>query len=606
MATFNSFLIEAYRSPNIEIGANLEILTDFINGIEQPFKERKELTQIELIAESVFTNFYVLEPKTQQHVFQIVNRLTEQNIKLCHDEKTLTCYTSIIQCWAKFHYLQIAVSNICIFLTPARFTNPLSPQELERTQCLIAFAIKHFNYLEDDIQQHMRQLTDLIKIAPLPDLKTEPKMTFYNSLVDLLGKIPTSQTPFPAPFSKKTSSPIKVIKQFVKSEQLSLEGFENGVIFVPHILSEKEQNQIKTEEEKKRKRKELIEKKQLEKICKLSLRICQHYLPISWMGTDSQQADFFKKFNERYSPVAKELFFNSPSHVSPLEFQILYQSLCQVLHFLKTIQFDSKSLPSQTDIAQLLTKSLERLFVYWQPQTTPMNSLLSFMTVNACERFIDYFLNPDGFCFLLDRLLSSDPWDLEDFNEEQVPLELILTDEKLTTQLGDTLESLIQELVSLGDPEWTAMAAFQVLLKIIELKKYNFAKDMQKHLQQIKNAPCSMMHLLILYHILFHREQNHPEATWFQWQQLSAEEKLKRKGEIENKVNNWLYASTCAFLKKNHKLGGWLIKHVESFKIFCTTLSQNLWKIFQKEESIKLLILHLLQGIEKALLPSTD
>jgi hypothetical protein len=643
----SQFLIEGYLSSDAQFQQNFTTITDFVNHIDTPPEAPKEgWKQICLLAKSALRNFSFLDVPIQQQVFHIAQRLTEQNTALCFDQPTLEFYRNIIQVWAHFSYLEIAITQVSLFLTPARFSHPLSEQELNLAQCLIAFAIKHFQWLAGSNQIKIKHLSYLVTIPPLPELLEAPQLPRYQFLVRILQNCPPlsapPSSPLPAPplpdlQRAPPSSPLPApplpdlqrappsvapllstaaspsngfFRRLVASSPPSL---EEGYVFVPTTFSEEEQRTFKAQMERETKEREEIQTAQLQKICRLGHDICQHYFPLSWLGLDFQQQQFIQHFDQRFPPVAKQLFFSPPSRVTLLQFQILYQSLTHGVRFLQVVRKEQeRSLQfSQNELHQLLASILERFFLRWQPEQSPINAFVSLITVNSSLQLIERLMTPDSFYFILDRLLSSDPWDFEDFERKKIPWAVFITDDEVTNQLGEVLEALGRELIALGEPQGAANVVTKLLLGIVNLKKYEFAKKIQQILHQIKSSPCTMSPLVVIYQILFHKETGTEGgdklfATWFHWQQMEPGKKAACKEALQNKLNDHLYQIILKEVQEQSQVGGWALKKTSSIQTFCTTLSQRLWQLFQKEENIKLFLFYLLQGIEKAFLIESE
>jgi hypothetical protein len=626
----NQYLIENYVLPEQEIKNTLEQIAHFIDHIEDPFEEQKaNLTTLSLV-EIAFKHFQSLESATQRLIFGVTQRLASKSIALCYDKLTAEQYQRIVSIWAQWSHLQTAISDLCIFLTPARYSYPLTTEQLTRAQCLIQFAIQHFRSLEANLQMSIHCLAQIIKNPPLPDVSKE---SLYQFLISQVPHIPRIQaTPLSpslasiqaAPLSSLTprgspliwqepiSSPaqnateknvFKSLKHFFVPPPLSLATFEEGCNVLSPQTSAEEETLISQAIEKELKESHSNRKLQLEKICLLSKQLLQSYFPLSWLGDQIQQQQFFKEFDERYASMAKELFFSSPSPVSPLQFQMIQEMLHQGVRFLQNLNKKESifSQLSKPQLDELLAQLLESAFQRWQPQPSPLNSFLSFLKVKASLRLIDQFLNPDGFYFLLDRLLSPDMWDLEDFNMRKVPLELFETNQELTEEWATLLEALSGELILLGQPEGVAKAVIKTLRQIVKVKKHSLARTIQQLVQQIKRSPsCSMMPLLVAHHLLLRKEQDQIQAAWFQWQSLDLEQKKLRKQAIEKALNDRLYDLIVAEIKKQSTLTAWVVENASSIKAFCQQLTQRLWSIFQQEETIKFLALYLLQGMERA------
>lgn len=622
----NQVLIEGYLSSDAQIKEILSTLAVFIDKPDVPYEDRKEeqLIQIRMIAETALTHFDNLEDTTQDHIFHIAKRLTEQNMGLCFDEPTLNYYKSIIRLWARFTYLQTAIGNICIFLTPARFSHFMSAQEFERSECLVAFAIKHFKWLEEKSKKQLYQVNDLIKISPMADLLEEPQLSshykFFVQLFQTLPAIqPSSQTPLfgKTPLTLQTpSSPFislvpslqasKGFKNFkeafknVNTKNFDVISFEKDCFFISPDFSNDVQDSLKTEIEKEKKEKEQIQTMQLQKICQLSHNLCQYYFPFSLFGENCKKAQFMKDFDQRFPPIAKEIFFKKPAHFSNLHFQLIYQCLGQVVQYLKTINNQTTNIPkNEKSLREPLSAILEQFFTRFHIGNPSINSFFSLFTVNASLQFIDHFINPDLFYFILERVLNSESWDLEDFNNKKTPLEMFATDDLLTKQFGNIFKELGQILVSLGEQKRSANVISGALSAIIKLKKHEIAKKMQQFLHQIANSSCSMTPLLLIHRILFRKEENGLKAAWLDWQSLSVEQKEKRKQAIENDLNDFLHKLILKETNAYSRVGGWVVNQ-NFIKDFCNTLTQRLWLLFKQEESIKLMIIYVLQGVEKA------
>ncbi len=596
-------IIDNYILSDKEIIIHLKHLSDFIDHIDTPFEEQKEKFYCSYsIAQIALKNFKNWDNETQQQVFHIAQRLTEQNDLLCFDQPTVQAYQTIITLWAQFSYVQTAITHISIFLTPARFSISLSTQELNRAQCLIAFAVKYFKWLEKDHQKSIECLSNMITTCPpLQELLNDSQLkTRYHFLIRLLQHCPSPlpSVSSPAQPLPSSSSPGILTKiQHLMKPKDNLAIFEEDCVLV--VESEEEQKSMQIQIEKELKAKEHIKALQLEKICRRSYDICQSYIPLSWLGLNFQQQLFIQDFDQRFPPVAKQLFFQPPSPVSPLQFQILYQSLVQITRFLQALN-KNQIAQSKEVLHKLLASTLEKLFLQWQPEQSPMNAFVSLLTVNTGLQLIEHLMTPDTFYFILDRILSSDPWDLEDYNDTKIPPKVFKIDEKLTEQLGNILEELGQALIHLGNPKWSANVLTNGLLTIVKRKKYEFAKQIQQSLHQIKSSPCSMKPLLVIYHILLHQQQDKLQASWFNWQKMDQNEKIKRKKVIETQLNTLLYQVILKEVESYSLLGGWMIDNTSSIKNFCVVLTQRLWQLFQQEENIKWLIFNLLKGIEKA------
>lgn len=634
------FVMEDYTSFSQTISASLNQISDFIETIERPYKERIDpLTNTQIdVAEIALNRFKELDSDAQKVIFHIIERLTEQRIEKCYDGKTRDCYLAILQLWARFDYLQTAIGSLSLFLTPARFTLPLSSEALNRSQCILAFAVKHFKMMDADSQMQINYLAQMVKIPPLPDLLKEPRCKRYQFLLNLLNTIPLSQQigqlsphpssnphrsqlpvhspimwkePIPNPPQSNSSSPekkpIKFFKEFANHflpPELSVTAFEKNCVFLPAVFSKEALASIEASEEKEWEENVRTKQAQLKKICILSNNLCKIYFPLSWIEDQNYQQEFLNNFEKEFPPVAKMLFFNPPSKATSLQFQIIYNSLSQVVLFLKGINTENSSSPklSKEELHNQLTEILKRLYYRWQPQKTPINELCAVFTVSSCMQMIKFLSNPDSFYFLLERLLSPDPFDLDDLSTKTIPLEMFSTHKKLTEQFGDILEELGKEFIRLGDPKWTAKALSKGLKLIVSFKKEFFAQKIQQVVHQIKNSPCSMKPILVLHHLFFRREKDILQATWFEWKNLDPEEKKKRIQMLECVFNSRLYQVIYTEIESQNRIIGWMADNADSIKEFCQTLSQSLWQTFRQEDNLKLLLLYLLRGVENALI----
>lgn len=580
-----------------EIKKKLTEITQFIEQIHAPSQHNQDFDSF--IAEFALKHFKSLNANAQQQVFYIAKRLTDQDELLCC-ESNLPTYQRIIKLWVQFSYLPIAIGHIFIFLTPARFSTSLSEQQLERAQCLIAFAVKHFKWLDENHKQSLQYLSNLMNTCPpLPEFINDSQLKMrYQLLRDSLQNCPDLlSSPPPIVHSLSPISSLNVLKQL---QYLVEPPSKRSDVNDYSIIFEKKNHKTSLQDQMKREQEELKKTLQIKQICRLSHDIVQLYFPLSWLGSTFQQQQFIQDFDRRFPPVARQLFFQPPSPVAPLQFEMLYQSLVQATQFLRHRKVLLSSQSSQEKIHQLLTNSLERLFLRWQPEQSPINAFFSLITVNSAVQLIDHLVNPDLLYFILDRFFNCDSWDFEDDNDHKTPAKDYAVDDKLTQQLGTALEELAQELILLGEAKWSANLITNILLKIIEVKKNEFAKDLQQNLYQIKSFPCFVTPLFVMHHILFQTKQEKLQATWFEWEEMSKTEKAKRKKAIELRINDLLYQTLLQEVKAHSCIAGLMIANASSIQDFCTTLTQHLWQLFQHEESIKLFIYYLLEGIDKS------
>ncbi len=602
-----------------EIRVVLDQLSDFIQHSDQHFeKQSADLTKLSVI-EIAFKHFNALENQTQVAIFQVTEYLTQYPQDCCFDQLTRLQYKKIVSIWTRFTYLQTAINQVCVFLTPLYATSPLTEEELDRTQCIISFAIKYFKELDDQIKISLHHLAFLIKNPLLEKSLSQQKhyLFFVKNLKNLppLDSSPNASEPFsiltfresiplpPSTFDENKRNPFSKFIKKVKKPDLSLKEFEDDCSFMSgEVSNHQEQEWVIAQTNKEAQQKEATQPRQVEKICRLSHEIFQYYFPLSWLGTVKDRQQLMKDFDQRYPVVAKELFFSQQSSVSSLQFKIIHQVLEQAVQFLRLLK-DKDSVLLQMpkeDVNKILETMLDSAFDRWQPKASPLNSFISFLAVNSSLQLINYFLNPDSFYFILERLLSSEPWDTEDFNSTKIPLSQFRTEKELTKLFANVLEALGKELIDLGEPEWSAKIASKTLLQVIKFKKEALAEKIQQILRQIKSSPCSMMPLLVTHRLLFQKDHNNKlQTAWFTWQTLDPTVKASRKQTIEKDVSHRLYETLMAEIKQTSNFAGWLVNNASSVEKFCQTLSQRLWTIFKNEETIKFLVIYLLKGVEK-------
>lgn len=561
---------------------------------------KEQLDRIRHIVDITLKQFPALTWPVKRRVYEVAFCLSEQQ---CHENiKEFHCH--IVHLWGQFREVQTAISRISIFLTPARLDHPLSAQQLDDSESLLAFSLKHPTSLSAEMRIELRRLTELIQLSPpVFHEEEEEEKKRYTRLQDLLKKASnvTGQVSTPSPQRKSEAVTWKVTEPepdplLLFGSHLSLKERIKQVFGkskAPHgfeIISPDDsdpdcvafmQSLEKAEAEAKS-----IQKAQKQKIAELCRDICQHYT--LFLQQEASQQLYLKEFDRIFPLVAEELFFKPPSTVTPMQWEIVVQVFSQGVQILSEFNTQSTKYAevSLENLHAPLILLMEHLFCRLYSEESATDALLSMFLANACKHFLDSLLNQDTIYFILGRLVGDDPWEQSDFGETPIPLSVFSSDDDVTEKLSALIEAIFAQLIVMGEPKGAANIGSKVLQPLVAIKKFDWAMQIQQKLHQIKSSPCTYTPLLVLHHLLLRKSDDKLQPAWSEWRKMDSQKKEEQQKQIQAKLHDRLYAKIYEHVATQSSFGAWILQHSSSIKTFSEKLMENLFQIMQKKISI--------------------
>jgi len=359
---------------------------------------------------------------------------------------------------------------------------------------------------------------------------------------------------------------------------------------------------------------EEVRGRQIELIADFGIRFMEDYWPVLDTGGTALQKDWVQEqFKELFPPAIPSLFFSMPANIGRPEKNMVTALIASLDSFfgiyleafkkkkkrkdedLFTLMIDADHLLIPKDCSppalskklcettqQLLTSLL--LIGTQDARQRQLQRFNAFMITAAFARPVYNSLSPYLFNLILDRLFLDDI-DLSFENPAAPSLDLYNADDlQFSRDLAVGIEGLVKKILTLGEAGRPLKMAAEGAVK--RLKK-PIGTKFHKALNMLFNNECALQPVLILRELFY---KGGKPALLDAFKTKSEEERRAFRADVEKRIKGRL----TALIKKHSKVLSSLSDR------FCTLLSDRLYMITQDERIYRLLLIFILDALNKA------